>query len=175
MKSIMDMGAMRLDAQVIPVGEQLALPWDLREWFAPAVLRQWISEEIDSLDWNNPQLVEHLRGRPGFKPKPLFSLMVYAYATAAFESEEIARRFFAEAEYRSIGGPNVRWDARTFTRFRRENRGLLKWALVQIFKRAIRAKRGDFLLPAGVKRRLVGAAVTRLDLARQMDRGNDGL
>ena len=166
---------MRLDAQMIPVGEPLALPWDLREWFAPEVLRQWIAEEIDSLDWNNPQLVEHLRTRSGFQPKRLFSLLVYAYATAAFESEEIARRCFAEAEYRSFGGPNGRWDARTFTRFRRENRGLLKWALVQIFKRAIREKRGDSLLPAGVKRRLIGAAVTRLDLARQMDRGHDGL
>jgi hypothetical protein len=170
MRSIIDMGAMRLDAQVIPVGEELALPWDLREWFAPAVLRQWIAEEIDSLDWNNPQLIEHLRGWPDFQPKPLFSLMVYAYATAAFESDEVHRRFFTEPEYRSFGGPNARWDARTFTRFRRANRGLLKWALVQIFKRAIRAKRGDFLLPAGLKRRLIGAAVTRLDLARQLDR-----
>ena len=166
---------MRLDAQMIPVGEELALPWDLREWVAPAVLRQWVEEEVGSLDWNNPQILEHLRERPGYQPRPLFVLMAYAYATAAFESEEIARRFFAEAEYRAIGGPNVRWDARTFTRFRRENRGLLKWALVQIFKRAIRAKRGDLLLPAVVKHRLIGAAVTRLDLARQMDRGHDGL
>ena len=171
----MDMDAMRLDAQLIPVGEQLALPWDLREWVEPAVLRQWVAEEIDSLDWNNPQIVEHLRTRPGYQPKPLLSLLVYAYATAAFESEEILRRCFANEEYRSIGGPQVRWNARTFTRFRRENRGLLKWALVQIFKRALRAKRGDFLLPAGVKRRLIGAAVTRLDLARQLDRGHDGL
>ena len=171
----MEMDAMRLDVQFIPVGEQLALPWDLREWFAPTVLRQWVTEEIDSLDWNNPQIVEHLRTRPGYQPKPLLSLLVYAYATAAFESEEILRRCFATEEYRSIGAPLARWNARTFTRFRRENRGLLKWALVQIFKRAIRAKRGDFLLPAGVKRRLIGAAVTRLDLARQLDRGHDGL
>lgn len=161
---------MRLDAQLIPVGEELALPWDLREWFEPAVLRQWIAEEIDSLDWNNPQLVEHLQTRPGFQPKALFSLLVYAYATAAFESDEVHRRYCSEAEYRAIGGQNARWDARTFTRFRRGNRGLLKWALVQIFKRAIRAKRGDFRLPAGLKRRLIGAAVTRLDLARQLDR-----
>jgi hypothetical protein len=171
----MDMDEMRLDAQLIPVGEQLALPWDLREWFAPAVLCQWIVEEVDSLDWSNPELIEHLRTRPGYEPKPLFSLMVYAYATAAFESDEIQRRFIAQEEYRSIGGPHARWDARSFTRFRRENRGLLKWALVQVFKRAIRAKRGDILLPAGLKRRLIGAAVTRLDLARQLDRGHDGL
>ncbi len=56
MRSTMELGVMRLDAQLISVGEQLALPWDLREWFTPTVLRQWISEEIDSLDWNNPQL-----------------------------------------------------------------------------------------------------------------------
>jgi hypothetical protein len=173
----MDMDVMRLDAdaQLIPFGEQVALPWDLREWFEPAILRQWVTEEIDSLDWSNPQLIEHLRTRPGFQPKPLLSLLVYAYATAAFESEEVLRRLLASEEYRAIGGPQVRWDARTFTRFRRENRGLLKWALVQIFKRAIRAKSGEVLLPAGLKRRLIGAAVTRLDLARQMDRGHDGL
>jgi hypothetical protein len=171
----MEMEAMRLDAQLLPVGEQLALPWDLREWFTPAVLHQWITEEVESLDWNNPELLAHLRTRPGYEPKPLLCLLVYAYSTAAFESEEIQRRFMAQEEYRSIGRPHVRWDARSFTRFRRENRGLLKWALVQVFKRAIRAKRGDFLLPAGLKRRLVGAAVTRLDLARQLDRGHDGL
>lgn len=170
MRSIMDMDVMRLDAQLIPVGEQFALPWDLREWFAPTVLRQWITEEIDSLDWNNPELIAHLSTRPGYQPKPLLCLLVYAYATAAFDSDEVQRRCFAKEEYRSILGPEVRWDARTFARFRRENRGLLKWALVQIFKRAIRAKSGDFLLPAGLKRRLIGAAVTRLDLARQLDR-----
>ena len=59
--------------------------------------------------------------------------------------------------------------------FRRDCRGLLKWALVQLFKRALRARLGDFMLPAGLKRRLVDAAVMRLDLARQMDRGYDGL
>ena len=166
---------MRTDAQPIAAGEDLALPWDLRDWTSGEALRRWIAEDIGTLDWNNPPVVEFLRQRPGFDPKACLCLLPYAYATAVFESDEIYRKCLADAEYKAIVGEGWRMEARGITRFRRENRGLLKWALVQLFKRALRARFGDFRLPTGLKRRLVNAAVTRLDLARQLDRGHDGL
>lgn len=166
---------MRTDAQVIHVGEELALPWDLRNWFESGALRQWVTDEIDTLDWNNPQVVDYLRQRPGFQPKAALCLLAYAYATGVFESEEIERKGNADVDYLAIVGAGWRADARQLTSFRRECRGLLKWALVQLFKRALRARLGDFMLPAGLKRRLVDAAVMRLDLAHQMDRGYDGM
>ena len=39
----------------------------------------------------------------------------------------------------------------------------------------LKARLGDIFLPAGLKRRLLDAAVARLDFARQMDRGGEGL
>lgn len=166
---------MRTDAQVLHAGEDLALPWDLREWSEPAALRQWITGEIESLDWNNPEVIEYLRQRPGFQPKALLCLLTYAYATAVFESEEVQRKALADPEYQAFVGERWRMDARGLTRFRRENRGLLKWALVQLLKHVLRARLGEAMLPAGIKRRLLDAAVLRLDMARQMDRGHDGL
>ena len=174
-ESAMDKPDMRTDPQAIHVGEELALPWDLRNWSASDTLRQWIAEEIDTLDWNNSHVVDYLRQRPGFQPKAVLCLLTYAYATGVFESEEIERKGHVDPDYLAIVGAGWRGEARQLTRFRRECRGLLKWTLVQLFKRALRARLGDFMLPAGLKRRLVDAAAMRLDLARQMDRGHDGL
>ena len=88
----MDRTGMRTDTQVMHVGEEVALPWDLRNWFEAAVLRQWVSEEFEALDWNNPEVIEYLSQRPGFQPKAALSLLTYAYATGLFESEEIDRK-----------------------------------------------------------------------------------
>ena len=61
--------------------------------------------------------------------------------------------------------------AREVIAFRRENRGLLRWFLVELFKRALKAKCGEFLVPPGLKRALFDLATERLDLARHLDRG----
>jgi hypothetical protein len=166
---------MKADTQMIHISDELTVPWDLRQWFDAATLRGWIDEEIGTLDWDNPQVVEYLRQRPGFQPRVLLRLLTYAYATAVFESDDIARRAGADPDYTAIAGSGWRMEGPGLTRFRRENRGLLKWTLVQLLKRALRARLGEFMLPAGLKRRLVDAAVTRIDLGRQMDRGYDGL
>lgn len=166
---------MKADTQKLHLSDELTVPWDLREWFDGATLRGWIDEEIGTLDWNNPELLLYLRQHPGFQPRVLLRLLTYAYATAAFESDDIARRAGLEPDYQAIVGTGWRMEGPGLTRFRRENRGLLKWSLVQLIKRALRARLGDFLLPPGLKRRLMDAAVARVDLGRQMDRGYDGL
>ena len=122
----MDRTGMRTDTQVMHVGEEVALPWDLRNWFEAAVLRQWVSDEFEALDWNNPEVIEYLSQRPGFQPKAALSLLTYAYATGLFESEEIDRKAHDDPEYAAIAGANWKGGARQLTRFRRECRGLLK-------------------------------------------------
>ena len=64
--------------------------------------------------------------------------------------------------------------SKTIARFRRDNRGLVKWCLVHLFRRALRAKfgLGETPLPAGLKKYLVDAAIMRIDIARHMDRGS---
>jgi hypothetical protein len=166
---------MRTDAQIVPLGEELALPWDLREWFNAETLRQWITNEIETLDWSNPELVEHLRLRPNYQPKKLLALLTFAYATAVFEFEEMIRHSYSDPTIRAICGDWSPESPHALHRFRRANRGLLKWSLTQLFKRAIRERLGEFRLPAGLKRGLVQAAATRLNIARQMERGAEGL
>jgi transposase len=134
-------------------------------------LRAWIDEEVGLLDWNNPELLAHLRKNPRYQPRKLLCLLTYAYATAVYESDEILQRCRTEPQMRAILGDHVIEFPRTLSLFRRENRGLLKWSLFQVFKRAFKARMGEALLPAGLKRPLLNAASARLDVARQMDRG----
>ena len=147
------------------------VPWDLTEWVDKAALRQWITEEVESLDWNNPKVVAILRTYRSHPPKSMLCLLTYAYATAVFESDEIIRRCYSEESFRLISGGHMPETTNVVSRFRRENRGLLKWCLAQVFKRAIKAKAGDVLLPAGLKRRLLDSAVMRLNVSRHLDRG----
>ena len=166
---------MRSDVQPKRVANELGVPWDLTEWFAPALLCQWLQEEVETLDWSNPEVVEYLRTHPAYQPKVLLCLLTFAYATGVYESEEIVRRSESEESFRSLCGRHAPSSDKALIRFRRENRGLLKWSLTQLFKRALKARLGELRLPAGLKGRLLDAAVTRLGMARQMDRGSDGL
>ena len=166
---------MKADAQVIPLADELVIPWDLTEWFESTQLRQWILEAIETLNWSNPEVVEYLRAHPAYQPKILLCLLTYAYASGVYDSAEIVRRCERDAAFREICGKHAPTAAKSLSRFRRENRGLLKWSLVQLFKKAVKVRHGDPFLPAGLKSRLLDAAVIRLDLGRQMDRGSEGL
>jgi len=104
----------------------------------------------------------------------MLCLLTYAYATGVLGSEEIVRHSAEDELLRSICGQHP-LTAMAIKRFRRENRGLLKWALVQVFKRAFTTHFSveHFALPAGVRRSLDHAATLRLNLARQMDRSEE--
>jgi hypothetical protein len=151
--------------------DRLEIPWDVSEWVDRATLQQWIREDLDTLDWDNPELVAHLRKYPAYRPKMMLRLLTYAYATACFASEEILEGCSSDPWMRALteeGPPQLK----DIHRFRRENRGLFKWTLVQLLNRLIRCKFkvGSQRFPAGLKRYLVIQATERLDLARHMDR-----
>ncbi len=154
--------------------EQLALPLDLSEWFDRPALLQWVIEVIDSLDWNNPDLTAYLAAHPGYHPKMMLSLVTYAYAIGVYEAEEVAELCFKDEGAKSLCGKHEP-TAKGVTRFRRENKGLLKWTLVELFKRALQTRFGweEAVLPAGLRRHLVDSAVARLDIARTMIRGTE--
>ena len=150
--------------------DALGLPWDLTEWIEDTRLMDWIKQDVDTLEWDNANLLAFLRAHPAFQPRMLLRLLVYAYATGAFSSEEIVAGCYEHPRLRSIcAGPAPTREE--IIAFRRENLGLLKWFLVELFKRSLRAKFGEFLIPPGLKQRLVEAAATRLDMARHIDRG----
>ena len=155
--------------------ERFALPWDASEWAAKPELLAWLDEEIGSLDWNNPDLVEILKDNPAYQPRFWLTLLSYAYVQGICESEEVAALYYKESWLR-IRFPAQSVTAPMLARFRRDNRGLIKWCLVELFKRMLREKYslGDALLPAGLRRYLTDAASARIDVARDIDRAAKG-
>jgi hypothetical protein len=153
--------------------ERFELPWDFSGWVDSAALLDGIVAEVDSLDWKNPALEEILRANPTFQPRYLLVLITYAYAIGVFESDEVA---LLPLRDKAVQARFSREEAsfKVITRFRRDHRGLLKWTLSQCFKRVLRERfqLGDTPLPVGVRRALVEAASSRLDLARHVDRSS---
>lgn len=154
--------------------EKFSVPLDLTEWVDAKAIRTWVNEEINTLDWSNPELAKALALNPKLRPRELLTILGYAYGIGTYESEEISRLCTSDRVFRELCGKDAPSD-RTLERFRRENRGLLKWILVQVFKRALREKHGlnISLLPSGLKQYLVELATERLNLARHMDRAQE--
>ncbi len=152
--------------------DQLGLPLDLREWVSEKQLLEWIETELLSIDWNDSNVVAFEEKHPAFRPKMFLSLLTYAYATGLFSSEDIAEGCYRDEVLRGISEGNPP-SGRAIVAFRRENHGLLQSFLMELFKQAIkhRLSAGDLLVSPGLKRCLADAAISRIDLARHMDRG----
>jgi hypothetical protein len=151
---------------------RLALPWDFSEWVAREHLWQWTVEEVDRLGWDQPELVSYLRERPNYQPRLLLCLLGFAYCVGIFEDGEVADLPMSDVTMRSSVTPPSK---REVSSFRKANRGLIKWVLVQVFRRILHEhyQIEGMLLPAGLKRYLVRAASARLDLARTMVRATE--
>lgn len=156
--------------------ETLRIPMDLAQWVDAALLSAWVLEEVATLDWANAELQKYLQAHPDFQPRDLLCLSMYAYATGMFESEEIVAALRgAHPELRKFWrGPGP--TTKEIGRFRKENRALLKWGIVQLLKRALQQKfqLGEMRLPSGLRQALLDSALERLDLARHMDRAAQG-
>jgi hypothetical protein len=155
--------------------ERLSVPWNIAEWVDNQTVRAWVEEEIATLDWKNPELLAFLRENPNLRARVLLTVLGYAYCTGVYDSEEVSGLCATEPTLRAICGDQLP-SARILDRFRRENRGILKWVLVQILKRGLRTRYNlnTSLLPAGLRQYLVELATERLDVARHMDRAGQG-
>jgi len=156
--------------------EELSIPLDLSVWVPAAQLRDWIMTDIAKLDWTNAELLELLRKQPDFEPKALLNTMSFAYATGVFPAEEITRRCSEDAEFKAVR-PKLPPRTEELRRFRKENRGLFRWSLVQVITHALKTQfiEGDTIdrFPPGLRRYVVENASERLNLARHMDRSVD--
>ena len=152
--------------------DQLGLPWDLREWLEREEILQTLARLLETIDWSNPSVVAFEEKHPAFRPRMFLTLLPYAYAIGLYSSQDIAEACYTDQTFRSIsaGDPPT---PRNIMAFRRENRGLIQWLMVELFKQAIKTKfdLGDFLVPTGLKKCLADAATERLDVARHIDRG----
>ena len=155
--------------------DKLRIPLDLGEWVDREVLLAWVREEIETLDWGNPELERYLAAHPDYRPKALLTLMSYAYATGVLESEEMVSALRSNPDFKDLR-PDPWLAAKDIERFRRENRALLKWGLVRVLTRALQSQcqLTDLRSLAGVRATLAESAAERLDMARHMDRAAQG-
>ena len=162
----------RTNRQNLGAFDELGLPWDLTQWVAADELLQVLARQLESIDWHDPKLTAFEKRHPEFRPKMFLTLLPYAYAAGMYGSQDIAEGCYTDLQLKAIcaGDPPT---ARDIAAFRRENRGLLQWLLVELFKHAIKKKydSSDFFVSLGLKRSLADAAMSRLDAARHMDRG----
>ena len=154
--------------------DRLRIPLDLGEWVDRQVLMAWVKAEIETLHWANPELQSYLSAHPDFRPKALLTLLTSAYASGVFESEEIISALKNNSDFEGLwAGPSP--NAKEIERFRRQNRALIRWVLVQVLQRAMQSRQfADIRYLAGLRRALTDSATERLDLARHMDRAAQG-
>jgi transposase len=166
--------AMRTNDEPVETEEQFSLPLDLAEWVDSCKLMDWVEEIVEQFDWKDREVADYLRRNPAYRPKTMLCLLAYAYATQVFGAEEIVRRCYSDTIFRLLC-ENHPPTVAELSRFRRENRGLLKGMLVPLFVRALKAKfnLGDVWIPPGLKGYLLKNAVERLDIARHMDNFGD--
>src|SRR5687768_7838216 len=69
--------------------EAFRVPLNVAEWVDADILKAWVVQEVETLDWANQDLQNHLKAHPNFRPKELLCLLIFAYATGLLESEEI--------------------------------------------------------------------------------------
>jgi hypothetical protein len=150
--------------------DRLIFPLDLSEWMAKESILETITALIETFNWGNPELIKYLQSHSNYRPKMLLRLLCFAYATGVFAAKEIESSSFSDPFLRSTCESDPP-QARDISRFRRNNRGLLKWLLAQLLKEVLKQKfaLGERILPAGLRRFLMEAAVERLDLARHLD------
>ena len=152
--------------------DQLGLPRDISELVPRKLLLELIDKQLETIDWRNPDLLVFEQRNPEYRPRMFLRLLAYAYSIGTFASEDIAEGCYQDEVLRFIceGDPVT---ARAIVAFRRENRSLLSWLLVEVFKSALKHhfNTGEFLVSPGLKRFLADSATGRIDLARHMDRG----
>lgn len=156
--------------ETTPRAPKFKVPWDISQWIDKETLIQRLEQDVDSLNWNKPELVEFLKANPNFRPRFLLILMCYAYALGHCESEEICELCYQDELVRSRAKNEVPSPG-AITRFRRDHRGLLRWLLTQGFQHALRQRYdlGNAAIPPGLTRRLREAAAVRIDVGRHMD------
>ena len=125
--------------------QPMLMPVDMRDWLPPDHLVWFVVETVDALDCT---LLEQTRrrggaGAPGYDPRMLFALLVYAYSQGVRSSREIERRCVTDVAFRVLcaqGGP----DHTTIARFRTVSGRAFVDLFTQVLMVAARAGLGRF-------------------------------
>jgi len=160
-----------------PAGDQtifmrqapLVVPLNLSDWVEPDVLAIWIGEALDHLDPSKLEVQELSRQTDDSRPKATIAVLMFAYSTQIYISEEIFRACHSDPVLHTLceGKPPF---PEELEHCRRKHRVLLQDLLAKLLIRAVREKFGDLSqVPPGLQYSLLGRATDRLDTARHMD------
>jgi hypothetical protein len=150
--------------------DRLTPPPDMRHWVDTGTLIVWLDEEMEHMDRALPELRPCPRESTQDSFKATLCLLVFAYATEVFDSEEIARNCRANTAFRLLCSGAAPFPDE-LVQFRRKNRDLIATLLVNISARAVHHRFGYCRVAPTVPlfQHLRAHAIQRLDIARHMD------
>ncbi len=146
----------------------LDIPLDLSSWVAPETIAEWVREAVEKLDPTQPGVHEFSLLSAEQRPQVLLSVLLFAYATEQFISNEIFGACHTHPVLKALCDGKAPFPDE-LEHFRRKNRPLLDHMLGNILKRAVHEK---FLpadqLPRGLQDSLQQRAVDQIDTARHL-------
>ena len=82
----------------------LLLPQDMREWLPDDHLALFVSDVVDRLDLSEIEdEYLHLKGgRPGYHPRIMVKLLVYAYCVGVPSSRQIEKKTYEDVAFRVL-------------------------------------------------------------------------
>jgi hypothetical protein len=157
-----------------PSREQRTPPADPCEKADPCLIKMWIEQEIQALDWNAPQTACYTEPGSEHRPEVMLCLLCFAYATGLFGSEVIARACWSNTLLGTICGGRAP-SAQEVRSFRRRNRCILQRILANVFMQAALSQfpTDRHSVSPALEQDLHNRAAHRLDLAWQMDTDDD--
>jgi hypothetical protein len=151
----------------------LSVPLNLSEWVEPELLADWVCEAVQNLQSTKLEL-ENYQGYPaGSRYWDILAVLVYAYSTQRFVSEEISAAQCSDPIIKRLCKNKAPF-SHEIDHFRRNNRDLIENLLGEIVLWAVKqhfVKTGH--LPAGLQHSLFRQAAVRLDAARHMSTWED--
>jgi hypothetical protein len=149
------------------------VPMNLADWVDTKKLAEWIHQEIAALDRSKPEIAEFFRRPPEARPDLLLAILVYAYATQVFLSDEIIRACHLDPVLNELcdSTPPFRQE---IDHFRRKGRPVLEHVLGKVLVRAVKERfNTSGSLPPGLEYSLLHRAADRVQTARHMETWNE--
>lgn len=116
--------------------QQFLLPLDMREWLPEGHLALFIVDLVQSLDLSAiyaAYLGKDSRGRAGYDPRMMVSLIIYAYCVGMPSSRRIEKATFGDVSFRVLAG-NQHPDHDSISTFRQQHLKALAALFVQVLQ-----------------------------------------
>lgn len=116
-------------------GQQLLLPYDLREWIPEDDFVHFVIGAVEQLPVESFEVNERGTGSAQYHPHLMLSLLIYCYANGLFGSRRIERATHRDIAVRYICA-NTHPDHDTICKFRRENYEAFSEAFLHVLQLA---------------------------------------